>query len=207
MARAILMMAHASTPAMRKGAFPERDNEAAALLALRTGSAGDALDQRAIEELTATRTSRNFVALTDTYVRVCCAPSRIAVASAYGLGFASDQITLDTGLATPHHGSWAGASTLQIGLDNPVALQAWTRDPFFAPPGGESFNAVCRRVTIWLATVMKDDSDQAGDDDEALPVLAIASAPVIRAAVLLARRAPIETFFQLNVAPAALFTL
>ncbi|WP_347557963.1 histidine phosphatase family protein [Robbsia sp. KACC 23696] len=210
MARAIVMMAHASTPAMRKGLFPERD-ETAALRGQRHAAAFDTesegLDARAVEELRAARESEAFVALTSAFVRVYCAPSAIAVASATALGFSSEQITIDGTLSTPHFGAWAGKSALQIGRDDPAALQAWTRDPYFAPPGGDSFDSVRRRMTVWLASTMKDDADTVENGDDALPILAIASATVVRAAVLLARRARLESFHQLDVAPGAMFVL
>lgn len=86
-------------------------------------------------------------------------------------------------------GSWAGR---QLGELPPRQLAAWRSDPAWNGHGGESLEAVHDRVRSLL------DEWGIGQDGRRI---AVTHASVVRAAVLIALRAPTEAAWDLDVRP------
>ncbi|MGU8078775.1 histidine phosphatase family protein [Burkholderia pyrrocinia] len=121
------LIAHASTRAMRTGAFPDDDPldahglaDAAALRARWTGVAGSL---------------------------VLCSPACCARQTADALGLHAD---VDDALRDIDYGNWRGKRLHDLARDLPDELGAWIADPSASPHGGESFDAAVRRVGVWL---------------------------------------------------------
>jgi broad specificity phosphatase PhoE len=70
-------------------------------------------------------------------------------------------------------------------------------DPSFAPPGGESLDALTARVGAWM-------TDHAGDD---VPLVAVTHGGVVRAAIAVALGAPASAAWRIDVAPGSLTEL
>lgn len=85
-------------------------------------------------------------------------------------------------------GDWSGRLLADLPADQ---LTAWRSDPDWAGHGGESLNAVSRRVAELLA----EWHDREGR------LVAVTHACVVRAAVLVALRAPAEAAWDLDVRP------
>ena len=49
-------------------------------------------------------------------------------------------------------GDWQGMPLKQLQAEQPQALADWLQDPASTVHGGESFAALCQRITAWLAT-------------------------------------------------------
>jgi broad specificity phosphatase PhoE/ribonuclease HI len=64
-----------------------------------------------------------------------------AIAAPLGL-----QITTEDDLVETDFGAWEGLTFAEARAQDPAALDAWLASPDVAPPGGESFAAVARRV-------------------------------------------------------------
>lgn len=95
------------------------------------------------------------------------------------------------------YGVWAGRTLDEVKSRDPEAVAEWLRDPSVAPHGGESIAALTERVATWL------------DAQRQIPgiTLAITHASVVRAAVVLALRAPPHSFWRVDVAPLSLTKL
>lgn len=102
------------------------------------------------------------------------------------------QPTLDDRLAECRFGTWEGRSFEEISRDTPDLVNGWLRDPDAAPHGGESLSCFAARVAAWLQAVAAEGRDS---------VVAFTHAGVIRAAVIAAMRAPLDTFWRLTAAP------
>ncbi|MGZ2747389.1 histidine phosphatase family protein [Burkholderia stagnalis] len=162
----VLLIAHAATRAMRTGTFPDDD----ALDALARAQAADA---RARLQCPPGATA-------------LCGPARCARQTAAALALPA---AVEPALADCDYGAWRGKRLADIARDAPAQLHAWLTDPAASPHGGESFDAVRRRVGAWL------DRLPAGD------VVAITSAAVIRAAIAHAAGAAPESAWHADVAP------
>ncbi len=90
-----------------------------------------------------TLAARSFGAVT----AVACSPLLRAVqtASAIAVRHGLEVETVDD-LAETDFGDWEGRTMGEIRADDAAALDAWLASPDAAPPGGESFSAVGRRV-------------------------------------------------------------
>lgn len=158
---------------MREGRFP----------------ADDPLDARGIEDAAARRQrvaiNRDAPAL--------CSPAACAIETAHALGLA---VRITTDLADADYGQWRGQRLADMAGDALSEVEAWIRDPYTAPPGGESFEQVRARVGKWLDTL-----------DETGNVVAITHASVIRAAVIHALNAPSPSFTRLEVTPLSVVEL
>jgi broad specificity phosphatase PhoE len=97
-------------------------------------------------------------------------------------------------LAECDFGSWAGRTLDEIDPDDAAA---WIRDPDAAPHGGESLTVFAARVAGWLDEV-------AGAQR---PVVAVTHAGVIRAAVVHARGARLNAFWDIDPAPLSVTAL
>ncbi|WP_067458387.1 bifunctional RNase H/acid phosphatase [Actinomadura macra] len=74
-----------------------------------------------------------------------CRDTAAEVAATVGLG-----VRVEDGFRETDFGAWEGLTFGEAGERHPAELREWLRDPDVAPPGGESFTAVSRRVTTAL---------------------------------------------------------
>ena len=113
---------------------------------------------------------------------------RAATGTALALGFDADA---DPALGSWNLGSWAGRSVIEVAEADPTAFGAWRTDPAFAPPGGESLDALLTRAHAWLAEAAKEDR----------PVVGVADVAIVRAIVTAALGAPAAMFWLLDPTP------
>ena len=100
-------------------------------------------------------------------------------------------------LAGCDYGIWAGRSLADVHAGEPEAAAAWMTDPDACGHGGESVRAFVTRVAGWL-------DEQARLEGRAV---VITHGGVVKAAVVHALGAPIEAFWQVDVAPLAITEL
>jgi broad specificity phosphatase PhoE len=115
-----------------------------------------------------------------------CGPERRVVATAAALGI---DATPAPELAAWSAGAWAGRAPDRVAREQPDSFARWRTDPNFAPDGGESLAALVARVARWF------DASDAGR------AVVVADATVVRSAVVHALAAPVETSWQIDVAP------
>lgn len=122
--------------------------------------------------------------------RAWTSPAQAARQTAAALGL---EAVVEPALRDCDYGAWRGLDLDAVPID---ALAAWRSDLSAAPHGGEPLAALCARVGAWLA-----------GDLGAGAVAAVASAPVVRAAVLHVMDAPVGSFWRIDVAPLAMVRL
>jgi broad specificity phosphatase PhoE len=126
----LLLISHATTPAMREGRFP----------------ADDPVDARAIADAVAWRPPIPI----DAGALALCSPAPCALGTAQALGLA---VRITTELADADYGEWRGLRLTDMTGDARSEVEAWSRDPRTVPPRGESFEQVRARVGRWLDTL------------------------------------------------------
>jgi len=126
--------------------------------------------------------------------RVFAAPTRAAAETAAAMEIATETIAA---LADADAGAWAGRSLADLHAAEPARLMQWLADPAAGTPGGETMAALTARVGAWL-------DDQARMDT---PILAIAPAGPIRAAIAYALSVPPAATLRIDVAPLSATTL
>ncbi|MFI1648943.1 histidine phosphatase family protein [Streptomyces avidinii] len=99
------------------------------------------------------------------------------------------------GLRGADTGEWAGRTLDEVAGRDPAAVRAWLSDPAYAPPGGESVDALIARVGAELAAL-----------PEGTHRLEVEQA-VVRAAVVHALELPAAAFWRLDVRPESVTTL
>ncbi|MFK3979147.1 histidine phosphatase family protein [Micromonospora sp. NPDC050397] len=122
----LILVAHASTSAVRRAAFP----------------LDEPLDGHGLADATAAA---------DTLPRhdaARCAPSRRCLETAAALGLTP---TMDNGLRDGDLGRWSGRTLDDVAADEPAAVAAWLTDPTAAPHGGESLGDLLDRTGAWLS--------------------------------------------------------
>ncbi|AXE95542.1 UNVERIFIED_ORG: broad specificity phosphatase PhoE [Burkholderia sp. 1263] len=179
----LLLVSHASTPAMRAGRFP----------------ADDPLDARGLAEAQA---ARQRLAIADA-AAVFVSPAVCARDTALALGLAA---TVHTALAEIDYGDWQGRRLADLANEAPQHLAAWLRDPDFAAHGGESFSQLVKRLGEWLDALDGAISEGTTGTTSAprqnpRNVVAITHAPVIRAALVHALGASPAVFPRIEIAP------
>ncbi|TFF41491.1 histidine phosphatase family protein [Pseudomonas sp. RIT623] len=97
--------------------------------------------------------------------------------------------TVDEGLRDCALGTWKGRPLKQL---DERELQAWLADPQATPHGGESIAALCQRVACWMDSALGEGE-----------WVAVTHPFVIRAAMLHALGAPLESFQRIDVPPLA----
>jgi broad specificity phosphatase PhoE len=97
----------------------------------------------------------------------------------------------DARLAECDFGSWAGSTLAHVHAADPDGAATWMTDVDAAPHGGETLREFVARVAGWL-------DEQAQRDG---PALAITHGGVVKAALVRALRAPLESFWRIDVAP------
>ena len=120
-------------------------------------------------------------------------PALSALQTAEALGL---QATPEPVLRDCDFGRWAGRALAVIEVEEREALALWLGDPHSAPHGGESFVDVLERVGAWMDALPHNG-----------PVLAIAPAAVLRAAIVHALAAGPRALLSLDVSPLARATL
>jgi broad specificity phosphatase PhoE/ribonuclease HI len=83
---------------------------------------------------------RGIEALVSSPLRRC-----LDTAAAFGL-----EPRVEEGFRETDFGEWEGLTFAEVRERHPAEMDAWLRDPEVAPPGGESFAAVARRVRTAL---------------------------------------------------------
>ena len=114
------------------------------------------------------------------------APACRETAAAFGV-----PVRVEDALADCDYGSWTGRTLPDLAAEQPGAVRRWLTDPASAPHGGESVDALVRRVAGWL-DALRDDR-----------VVAVTHAAVVRASLVHSLAAPVAAFWQLDVAPLA----
>lgn len=94
-------------------------------------------------------------------------------------------------LRDQNFGEWAGLTVAALQETQPEILSAWPTDPYLAPPGGESFADVHRRVS----TLMDETVSQRGH------TVAVTHAALVRAAIVHVLGAPLSVFSSIDVEP------
>jgi broad specificity phosphatase PhoE len=95
------------------------------------------------------------------------------------------------------YGAWKGQTFDAVLAHEPIAMEAWLRDPAAAPHGGESLLSLMDRVAQWL------EAENAGSGAAIL----VTHATVVRAAIVHAINAPPESFWRIDVAPLSITRL
>jgi broad specificity phosphatase PhoE len=124
-----------------------------------------------------------------------CSPARRCVQTAAAAGLTDPR--LDALLAECDFGDWAGRTLAEVHDDDPEAAAAWMTDPAARPHGGESLAAFAARVAGWLDA-------QSHLDGRAV---AITHGGVVKAAVVHALGAPLQTFWRVDCAPLSITEL
>ena len=109
-----------------------------------------------------------------------------AVAERTGL-----EVVIEDGLIETDFGDWEGHTFTEIQRRWPEELAAWLADPAVAPPGGESFRQVARRVEETRARLLERYQGRA--------VLAVSHVTPIKTLLRLALMAPPEALYRMHL--------
>ena len=120
---------------------------------------------------------------------VVCSPSERCRATAEAAGLRVD--CMEPAIAECDFGSWCGRTLEELVAERPDETRRWMTDPDSAPHGGESLRAFAERVCAWLDGQARRDGT----------CVAITHGGVVKAAVLHALGAPIESFWRVDCAP------
>ncbi|UQX87298.1 bifunctional RNase H/acid phosphatase [Jatrophihabitans telluris] len=96
-------------------------------------------------------------------------------------------------------GQWDGFTFAEVGERWPEQLQAWMADPAVAPPGGESFEAVDRRVSAASARLVAQHPGAT--------VVVVSHVTPIKLLVRNALRAPMSSLYRMFLDPASISVL
>jgi probable phosphoglycerate mutase len=120
-----------------------------------------------------------------------CRQTAEAAAAALGL-----DLTVEPGLRETDFGVWEGLTFAEVRARHPAELTAWFGSATVAPPGGESFAEVERRVTACRDALLA-----------AMPgrtLLLVSHVTPVKTLARLALGAPVESLFRMDLAPASL---
>lgn len=146
------------------------------------------LDERAREQ------AAGLAAVVPSRGDVLSSPALRCVQTATAAGL---DATPEPRVAECDFGSWAGRSLADVHAEDPQGAASWMTDPAAAPHGGESLADFCARVRTWL-------DEQAAQDG---PAVVITHGGVVKAAVVHAMGAPLETFWRVDAKPLAVTEL
>lgn len=119
-----------------------------------------------------------------------------AAAAAAALGL---DVEVDDGIAECAFGEWEGLTFAEVESTWPDALAAWLGSTSVAPPGGESFDEVTRRV--------QRSRDRIREAHPGRTVLVVSHVTPIKTLVRLALGAPGSALYRMELAPASLTTV
>ncbi|MDQ1736192.1 MAG: ribonuclease / adenosylcobalamin/alpha-ribazole phosphatase [Pseudonocardiales bacterium] len=105
-------------------------------------------------------------------------------------------IEIEDGFAETDFGDWDGHTYPEVEARWPGQLAKWLNDPAVAPPGGESFEAVTRRVRRARDRVLAAHTDET--------VLVVTHVSPIKILVRLALDAPPSALHRMYLAPASI---
>ncbi|PKA41591.1 histidine phosphatase family protein [Rhizobium sullae] len=97
----------------------------------------------------------------------------------------------DSLLADCDYGRWRGVAIADLQTQEPDNLLAWMSDPESAPHGGESIRKLAERPAEW----MEMQATLGGH------VVAVSHAALIRTAILNVLRAPLSSFWLVDIEP------
>ncbi|MCP9959182.1 bifunctional RNase H/acid phosphatase [Streptomyces sudanensis] len=120
-----------------------------------------------------------------------CRQTALTVAGRLGL-----DVRIDDGLRETDFGAWEGLTFAEVRERYPDELDAWLASPKAAPPGGESFAAVSRRVAA--------ARDRLTERHAGRTVLLVTHVTPIKTLVRLALGAPPEALFRMELSAASL---
>lgn len=169
----LLLVRHGTTAAVRASAFP----------------LDEGLDDRGRAE------ARALLPHLPSAATVVRSPARRCAETAVALG--RPDAPADDGLREAGFGEWAGKQLAELHAADAAPVVAWMTDPSFAPPGGESLEALTARVGVWMA---------AHDADET-PLVAVTHGGVVRAAIAVALGAPAGAAWRIDVSPGSITEL
>jgi probable phosphoglycerate mutase len=105
-------------------------------------------------------------------------------------------VLTDEGFRETDFGAWDGLTFAEVRQRWPSEVTAWLADPDVAPPGGESFTEVAKRVTDALHRVLADHERQR--------ILIVSHVTPIKTLVTTALLAPPPALFRMHLDIAAL---
>jgi broad specificity phosphatase PhoE len=123
---------------------------------------------------------------------VICSPSLRCAQTAAAAGLTVDAV--EPRIAECDFGAWTGRTLAEV---EPADSRLWMTDPDAAPHGGESLRTFAARVAAWL-------DEQARLSGAAV---AITHGGVVKAAVIHALNAPVESFWRIDASPLAITEL
>ncbi len=106
------------------------------------------------------------------------------------------EVQLEDGLLETNYGDWDGYTFEQVARKWPAELQRWLSDPAALPPGGESQDAVSRRVRRARDRILARHAGQS--------VVLVSHVSPIKILVQLALAAPAVAVHRMYLAPASL---
>ncbi|MDQ1647112.1 MAG: ribonuclease / adenosylcobalamin/alpha-ribazole phosphatase [Cryptosporangiaceae bacterium] len=123
---------------------------------------------------------------------VVSSPLRRAVRTAEAIAAALDRtVIVEPGLAETDFGEWEGLTFAEARAQYPAELDAWLASPDVAPPGGESFAAVARRVRRGRESVLAAHPTST--------VVVVSHVTQIKTSVRLTLDAPPTAMFRLHL--------
>jgi probable phosphoglycerate mutase len=120
-----------------------------------------------------------------------CRQTAAAAADRLGL-----DVTVEEGLRETDFGAWDGLTFAEARQRDPETMTAWLGDPAAAPPGGESFARVAKRVAAARDALLAAHRGRT--------VLLVSHVTPIKTLIRLALGAPPEALFRMRLDPAAL---
>ncbi|XRQ13393.1 bifunctional RNase H/acid phosphatase [Actinomadura welshii] len=123
-----------------------------------------------------------------------CRDTAAEVAAVTGL-----DVRVEDGFRETDFGEWEGLTFAEAGKGWPAELKAWLADPEVAPPGGESFAAVSRRVRTALDKLKVRHREQR--------VLVVTHVTPIKLMVRDALGAPMQALYRMHLDVAALSSI
>ncbi|MEA2372196.1 MAG: hypothetical protein QOH12_2590 [Solirubrobacteraceae bacterium] len=120
-----------------------------------------------------------------------CSPRLRCRETALAANLSEARVVAD--LAECDFGSWAGRTLAELSATDPAGVSAWMTDPAAAPHGGESLSVFTARVGRWLDRQLELDGR----------AIAVTHGGVVKAVVVHALRAPLDTFWRIDVTPLA----
>ena len=119
-----------------------------------------------------------------------CRQTAQAVADRLGL-----QVRIEEGLRETDFGAFEGLTFAEAKERYPAELDAWLASARHAPPGGESFAAVARRVSVSRDKLLARFSGRT--------VLVVSHVTPVKTLVRMALGAPPESMFRMELSPAS----
>ncbi|WP_431952336.1 bifunctional RNase H/acid phosphatase [Actinacidiphila sp. bgisy167] len=161
-----------------------------------SGSGGDDPDlsekgRRQAQRVADALAARGTVQAVVTSPLARCRQTAQLVADRLGL-----DVRVDEGLRETDFGAWEGLTFAEVKERHPAELDAWLGSAKAAPPGGESFAAVARRVALARDKLIARYAGRT--------VLVVTHVTPIKTLVRLALGAPPESLFRMELSAAAL---